>query len=288
MTQVLLDNCEDMAVWVPSVSSNWAIVPARTGNGFTVTGGTASVLTTLFPPATASDRVIIGLAYRVTHQTSVHEVLRVLCNQGVTHHNRLSTGPNGQINVTKGSAIIAQSATGLIAINTWNYLELRLYLHDSLGEIEVRLNGTVVIPTVTLDTKEGVGGPYDGLQLSGPGASMTAMFDDIYVLLGAGETFLGDQAVGGTALTGLRSARQVMRVLEPNPTPEPPLPARTHMLSRYQLRVLRSATSFEPTPSGNVKVWTGSAHANAQAKVWDGSQWKPGAWKAWDGATWKS
>ena len=43
-----------------------------------------------------------------------------------------------------GTIIGSASATGLIAINTWYYIELQFFSHDTLGSFEIRINGSTV------------------------------------------------------------------------------------------------------------------------------------------------
>ena len=102
-------------------------------------------------------------------------------------------GANGQLSFTMGAAAIASSATGVIVLNTWHYVEVQVKLHDTTGSATVRVDGTSVITIPTVDTKNGgTKTVYDTVRLSAGAAGNTNQYDDLYLTMGAGAPFKGD------------------------------------------------------------------------------------------------
>ena len=102
--------------------------------------------------------------------------------------------------MTSGSPVAAPPspprAAGIIVVNTWYYIEVRATLGDSPnGAVIVRVNGTEVLNTTSLDTKGGgTKTVYDQIRLVRPSGSGTinSDYDDLYLRTGSAETFRGD------------------------------------------------------------------------------------------------
>ena len=90
-------------------------------------------------------------------------------------------------------------------------------LHDSLGFVKINVDGVEVLNVSGLDTKNaGTGTTYDTVQF-GMGLSGTTLFDDLYLMAGAGDSFLGDCIVttllpngNGASVGGTFGAPQYM------------------------------------------------------------------------------
>jgi len=86
--------------------------------------------------------------------------------------------------------------TTVFAANTWYYLEVRVYIHDTAGAIEVRVNGVAEITVTGADTKaHATLDAAEYFQIRG--LSVTSFIDDFYVRTEASSTevtggFLGD------------------------------------------------------------------------------------------------
>jgi hypothetical protein len=97
----------------------------------------------------------------------------------------LALETTGALKVLRGGSfgtLLGTSATGLIALNTWYFVELQATLSDTVGKVEVKLNGTTVIgPLTGLDTNAGVQTTFDTLVLSAFGAGTVTKYDDLYL-----------------------------------------------------------------------------------------------------------
>jgi hypothetical protein len=192
-----LEAFDNFGAW--TTAGTTAIVTAgRTAtNGARMTGAGSSNHADYTLP-TASDTVIVGFAHQINSlAAATSEIVQFYSDTNVTQHNRLTVATNGSLSFWRGTTSLATSAAGVIAINTWNYIEVRAVLSDTVGAFEVRVNGTAVIgPLTAQDTKNaGTATVYDTVRLLGPIASFFNTFDDCYVLTGGAAAFKGNQTI---------------------------------------------------------------------------------------------
>jgi hypothetical protein len=144
-----------------------------------------------------SDTITVGFAWRRTDTgTGGRAICHLYSDSGVTQHNRFEwIGTTNTLQVTRFGTVIA-STTFTFTQNTWYYLELQVKLHDTAGFVIVRVNGTEVINTTGLDTKNvGTKTVYDQLRVLCGLTSATNQVDDLYLSTGAGCPFQGDHTI---------------------------------------------------------------------------------------------
>jgi len=191
---VLLERFNDFttAPWGSLV--NASIVAARTGNGCQLNGNTAIAKYSI-ASGNQDATVTIGFAFRVNNITGTRAIMRLDSDSGVTTHTYLQTLTDGSLQLKLGGAAgatLATSATGLVAINTYYYIELQATLSDTVGAVTLRLNGAQVAAATNADTKNGgTKSVYDTVTLLGPASGIASIFDDLYLKTGAGATFKG-------------------------------------------------------------------------------------------------
>jgi len=71
------------------------------------------------------------------------------------------------------------------------YLELKVYVHDTEGTVEIRENGEQLLLAEGLDTKIGSPTGFDRVRFYGWGLGGDCLLDDIYICQGDGIDFLG-------------------------------------------------------------------------------------------------
>jgi hypothetical protein len=199
MTLVYIDGLEDTS-GVIATNGTIAIVAARTGNGIRVTGSSGSFR--LGFPTPYFDTVTVGCAWRPSTLTGTIPIFTLYGDGGVTTHTSV-TAANGNLVVQRSTTTIATAASPpFVVANRWYYVEAQIRLHDTLGTAVVRVDGVEVLNASALDTKNaGTGTWYD--QIGFPFAvSGNAMFDDVYLMAGAGDSFQGDCVVATLVPTG--------------------------------------------------------------------------------------
>lgn len=83
-----------------------------------------------------------------------------------------------------------------LTVDAWNYIEIRAYIDDTAGEVEIRVNGASLLSVSGVDTQYYTDSNYvNAVYLSGAASSVNTRFDDFYIrgdtVLTAGG-FLGD------------------------------------------------------------------------------------------------
>lgn len=145
---------------------------------------------------TESDELIVGMAvyFSGTHNW----ILRLRGADSVTVCTFEANGTGGEVwRGLQGSGTSLGTFTGEFTTNTWQWLEVRIKRHATLGEIEVRVNESVVLSGTALNT-----GANDFAEIFLRSESQEAnnvWLDDLYVLNTTGSapqnTFLGDVRV---------------------------------------------------------------------------------------------
>jgi len=95
-------------------------------------------------------RVYVGFAGY--HESNITSHCFYIGNNGDWNNNLYVSSSTGQIGVRRGSTVLATSDTGVWNQDTWKYIEIKWRTHATLGEVEVRVNGTVVIDETNINT----------------------------------------------------------------------------------------------------------------------------------------
>lgn len=101
-------------------------------------------------------------------------------------------------NVTGGGTLLGSSADGIVTLNTWHYIEMEFVVSDTVGSINVYLNGGNVISVSGVDTRASTTSSLLGTIVFGDygsssGGAGAYYIDDIYITDTA--TRLGEQKV---------------------------------------------------------------------------------------------
>ena len=118
------------------------------------------------------------------------DIVRFMGDTGATEHVVLRRTNTGQLAIDRGGTQLAITTdTPLPADSTHRYIEIKATLSDSVGTIDVYLNGSHVTPILTFsgDTKNGgTLTTFDTFDFTG-GIS-TSGIDDVYLLTGSGSS----------------------------------------------------------------------------------------------------
>lgn len=185
----------------------------RTGNG-AQSGGTAIAEYTIFP-ALEDATLTFGFAFQVSTIAANRMICQTLTDAGSSIMNTVTVNTDGSLSVRRGTTsgiVLGTTATGLIAINTWHYVELQILLSATVGTVTLRLDGSSVLTLTGQNTKAGsTKTVYDTFRL-GSATGGNNLYDDVYLKVGAGETFNGSITVSSPS-TYEAVARHSVRVL---------------------------------------------------------------------------
>lgn len=114
----------------------------------------------------------------------------------VTHLTLLFVA-DGSVTMRRGTAagtVLGSSAAGVFVAGVTNYVEVKALIDDTVGTVEVRVNGVAVLTLTGQDTRNGGTAGWTKVSVQMAGAALDV--DDMYLLDGTGSapnnTFLGD------------------------------------------------------------------------------------------------
>ena len=212
MSLVILDGCEDFSVLVSSGST---IVAGRNGNGLNLPSANTFVQV-IVPSAQESDTATVGVAVKLASVTTTtsHDLIQLRSDAAATAHVAVRVNADGSLSADRGvgvsPTVLGTSVPGLILPSVWNYIEVQAKMHDTTGTVTVRVNGVAVITLTAQDTKNaGTKTTFDSVRFqNGTTATPSPIIDDVYVMMGTGDTPLGDIVVETLYPNGNGNANQ--------------------------------------------------------------------------------
>lgn len=165
----------------------------------------------------------LGVAmYVPSYGAYAHEIFSVYDNTDLFAHTQCTIMLNIDGSITACyrdggggyGTVLASSAPGRVAAATWNYIEAKIKVHNTSGEVEVRVNGVVVLSATGINTRHQTANNYfTRVGIGGTnGFSATweySYFDDFYYCDDAGtvnNTYLGDVRLGAIYPNGVGSS----------------------------------------------------------------------------------
>lgn len=203
------DNTSAFGKWsnAPTTPTVNATNPRFAGSNAFSIGGTALGSGNLFRQSlgTAGEHatVIVGAAHRwesvlTGADNSTVGLMAFRSDAGVTIHLVLTCTATGELRVRRGSGsgtILGTSAAGVFTADAWHYVEMKAVLSDTVGTVDVQIDGVNVLTLTGLDTKNaGTKTVFDQVEF-GTGLATAHRLRDVYICNGAGTVnndFLGD------------------------------------------------------------------------------------------------
>lgn len=202
MALVLIDGLEDLSSWTASADQT---TTGRHGTGW----GPSFTQNIKFTIPTASEHaeVHVGFAFK-TPDVSAGTLVALMSDAAATTHTTLIFNTGGSISVARDTTVLGTSATGVITANVYYYIEFAALLSDSVGTYAVSVNGTSVLTGSSADTKNGgTKTVYDTVKFVDSGFNAIVV-DDVYIMAGAGDSFLGEITVETLYPNGNGNANQ--------------------------------------------------------------------------------
>ncbi len=152
------------------------------GNGYGFMPGYGGFWVT--PRLTTRDTLIVGFAYRQGGgdiSTSNTAWLMYLLYNESYGIQLLQLSTVGELAVYRGSTFLGVTSGAKVANHRWNYIEMKVKCHDTLGTVEVRVNGKTYLSLSGVDTKESTYPYYNCCGLPSFPPNYVCMYDDWYV-----------------------------------------------------------------------------------------------------------
>ena len=202
MTLIIIEPFEDNFGYTHTTGNAPVTQVGRTGNCVRLTGSSSAV-EMRFPSGLLAEYVTIGFAWRTTlnqqskSSPSIWMVGYDWPTGGSSGNSNVDMIMNvdGSLSVRRGGSAVLGTipAVAFPLANTWYYVEAQVRVHNTLGFVNVRINGNQVLTTAaTLDTLNSTL-LCDSVRLGEGGSSAQSLFDDLYIAAGASlDPFLGD------------------------------------------------------------------------------------------------
>ena len=133
---------------------------------------------------TAEDTWIMGCAFR-RFTAGDTDIIFFLQDAGSTQIDLRVTTAN-RLAIVRGSSTTLETGTTEIVVGRWYFIELRVVIHNSAGEYEVRLDGLTELSDTGVDTQATGNASADQIGIGEYAAfnGTTSDFDDLYVFDG--------------------------------------------------------------------------------------------------------
>lgn len=107
----------------------------------------------------------------------------VFFQSGTSTNVRLELKSNGSLEM-KGptGATLGSTETGLIVVDTWFYIEMKVKVDDLVGEVELRVDKVVKFAVIDLDTQINSGQPHSNRVTVRGFSGANCFYDDFYIL----------------------------------------------------------------------------------------------------------
>jgi hypothetical protein len=175
MALVLIDGFEDTS---QLSAGSGSISAGRTGN--CITSGNALIQ---IPTALQSATILVGFALKIT--VGDISFFEFRGDTATTVHNSLvyRSGASGYIEFCRGgSPVLGHTGVGSFINGAWHYVEVTIVLSDTVGSVNIRINGITKLNLTNQDTKNaGTGTVYDAIMMNGGSGFYV---DDFYMQTG--------------------------------------------------------------------------------------------------------
>jgi len=137
-----------------------------------------------------------GACKPTTGQSGTAALILFMTNLITTIHIEIRGETDGNISIYRGSTQLDITTDNPLAFDDFNFIEARVVIDNSVGAVEVRLNGSTILNITSVDTRNGTSDMIEHIAFGGHSGGSGVTVDDCYMLDETGaapqNTFLGD------------------------------------------------------------------------------------------------
>lgn len=198
--------------WTTNASMSVSSGSGRRGsNALSYSAGSArNVVKTL----DAQGTWVIGSAWKFSvFSTGTIELMSLL--DAGTRQCELRLNTDGTLSITRNGTVLGTTSFA-ISTEEYFYIEFKVFIHDTSGTAEVKVNGDSKLALSGVDTKNTANASANQVRIghgSAVAGSPSALIDDIYICDGTGSTnndFLGDCRVDAYLPSGNGNSSQLV------------------------------------------------------------------------------
>lgn len=154
----------------------------------------ASAFLTLQKNLSASpSTIIVGFASKIIYQ---YDTRFFAINDGSDLQIQLwFDNSTGALKVYRDTTYLGITPPGSFNASTWHYIELKVVFSNTVGSVEIKIDGTTQLTLTDIDTSHSGNEQCTGIQLLGQANNPWTFFDDLYICDTTGTVnndFLGD------------------------------------------------------------------------------------------------
>lgn len=141
--------------------------------------------------------LIVGGAWNVTTFHASGNILMQFCSSAIINVS-IAVQADGRLQAYRGNlggTLLGQSAPGIIAGSTWYFIEAKAVRSDTVGAVEIRVNGVAVLTLSSIDTNNGATEDFSNVVVGATSLAFYGDLDDFYIADTTGTAnadFLGD------------------------------------------------------------------------------------------------
>lgn len=255
--------------YTSSAVTSWGVTTGRFGGqclDFTGNSGGAGTIQTpgpqdakvwgVFDGAGATTAMAIGFAFIVngTRQDAILDIQTAAGGQIFS----VGVSATGQLIVcTAAGGTVFTGSAGVITFGTWYYMEIEATINASTGTINLYLNGTTTICTLTSQNTGSTGaGIFQHRMFGGGSTSLHRNVDDLYVVTGAA-TRLGESRI------------ECLRAAADSVVTWTPKTGVTNYNMVNETQVDGDTSYVQTATSGNRDLYTNGGLSSTPANIWN-------------------
>lgn len=148
------------------------------GNALDLRGATGSLLFTSLGGAKTT--LIQGVAYKRTAPFFAGRIFAF--RDGAIIHVDITMGTDGRISAFRGATLLGTTAFSL-PVGVWVGLQAKVFISDTVGTVEIRLNGspTPILLLTGIDTRNGGNASVDAAVLGPSTSGESGAYDDYWI-----------------------------------------------------------------------------------------------------------
>lgn len=140
-----------------------SVIPPNTSYALLLTGSAQYCRRVL--PTTAATVGMGARFYTASLPSFIAQSVLTFADASANAHIRVAIGISGEVHVYRGATamsgtgalgtLLGSSAVGVIIPGTWQHIECKVFVHDSTGTVEVKIEGVTVLTITGADTCNG-------------------------------------------------------------------------------------------------------------------------------------
>jgi len=106
----------------------------------------------LITPIKVANTIVIGFAAKPGSGVSYYNETLIRLMTGVSYQGELVLTSTGHLNYYRGASSLLGTTSETLPMGTWTYVELKVYVDNSIGTLDIHFNGQSVLSLNSIDT----------------------------------------------------------------------------------------------------------------------------------------